>query len=190
MLSLTERLALWKWLSGTLATVHKDALVPEGHTHMTPGERFAVKFGGRVAAWVSLPQPRQASAYVMDEGKLLAWAKARHPERVECVPEVKVDAALIEFLQEHRPESLHVAERVDQQWVSDICAGLSGEDHRFVTASGEPLAEVPGIEIPEPSPSSPRVELTRDAGEVIGAAWPEIQGGLREVLALPAGDLS
>jgi hypothetical protein len=186
-LSLAERLTLWKWLSETLATVHGKSLVPEGQNELTPGERLAVKFGGKqVAAWVSLPQPTQPAARVKDAGKLLAWAKVNHPEKIEYVPEVLVDAGLIEFLQEHRPQSLHVAERADRQWVEDICAGLNGRDHRYVTADGEVLTEVPGIEIPEASPSSPRVNLEKAAGDVIAQAWPQIQASLPEVLALPA----
>ena len=54
---------------------------------------------------------------------------------------------------------------------------------------GEKLTEVPGIEIPEPVPSVPRVSLERDATEIIAAAWPQIQGSLREVLALPPGEV-
>jgi hypothetical protein len=185
-LSLAERLTLWKWLSETLAAVHKNGLVPQGQQEFTPGERLAVKFNGRLAAWVSLPQPTQTSARVTDAAKLLAWARVHHPERVEYVPEVKVDAGLIEFLQEHRPQSLHVAERVEPQWAADICTGLDGRDHRFVTANGDVLTAVPGIEVPEASPSSPRVNLERDAAEVIAQAWPEIQASLPEVLALPA----
>lgn len=188
-LSLAEKLTLWKWLSETLATVHDKSLVPWGRAEMTPGERLAVKFGGKLAAWVSLPQPTQPATRVKDQAKLLAWAKIHHPERIEYVPEVLADAGLIEFLQEHRPQSLHVRERVDPQWAQDICTGLDGKDHRFVCANGDTLTEVPGIETPEPSPSSPRVNLDSAAGEVIAAAWPEIQSGLREVLALPAPEV-
>lgn len=187
-LSLAEKLTLWKWLSETLATVHDKSLVPWGRAEMTPGERLAVKFGGKLAAWVSLPQPTQPSARVKDAAKLLAWAKKNYPEKVEYPVEVVADAGLIEFLQEHRPQSLRVAERVDRQWVEDICTGLNGKDHRYITAAGEPLTDVPGIEIPEASPSSPRVNLESGAGEVIAAAWPQIQGSLRDVLALPVGD--
>lgn len=186
-LSLAEKLALWKWLSEALAALHKNELVPDGKAQLTPGERAPVKFGGRLAAWVSLPQPTQPAARVASAGKLLAWAKIHYPEQVEYVTEVRNDAATIEFLQEHRPESLHVQERVDPQWAQDICAGLTGKDHRYVTAKSEVLTEVPGIEVPEASLSSPRVNLQDDAAEVIAAAWPQIQGGLREVLALPAG---
>jgi len=187
-MTLAEKLALWKWLSVTLAAVHKDALVPEGQAQMEPGERLAVKFGGKLAGWVSLPKPSQPGAWVSSEEKLLAWAKACYPEKIEYVPEVIVDSGLIEFLQEHRPGALNVRERVDPQWAEDICGGLTGKDHRYVTAKGDVLTEVPGIEVPETAPSSPRVDLEKDAAKVIAAAWPQIQGSIREVLALPAGE--
>jgi hypothetical protein len=184
-LSLGEKLVLWKFLDGALTALHKKELVPAAIDEMVPTEREPVKFGGRLAAWVTLPKPRQGSAYIKDGAKLLAWAKANYPEKVEYLPEVKVDAALIEFLQEHRPESLHVTERADPQWAEDICSGLTRRGY-YADHNGEKLTEVPGIEVPEPSPSSPQVRLEADAGEVIAAAWPQIQGGLREVLALPA----
>lgn len=187
-MTLAENLTLWKWLSDTLTAAHKNQLVPRGQEEMTPGERLAVKFGNQLAAWVSLPNPAQRKAFVASDAKLLAWAKEHFPEKIEHPAEVLVDAGLIEYLQEHRPQSLHVAERVDPQWISDICAGLSGKKHRYITANGELLTEVPGIEMPEPKPSSPRVDLEDNAAEVITAAWPEIQAGLREVLTLPAGE--
>ena len=184
-LSLAEKLALWKWLDSALTSLRKNDLLPQAADDLVPGERMAVKFGSRLAAWVTMPKPTQHSAGIRDEAKLLAWAKVNYPDRIEYVPEVKVDAGLLEFLQEHRPESLSVAERVDRQWAEDICAGLTSNGH-YITAAGEKLTEVPGIETPEPSPSVPRVVLEPNAGEVIAAAWPQIQGSLREVLALPA----
>jgi hypothetical protein len=185
-LSLAEKLTLWKWLSEALATVHKKVLVPDGQAQMTPGERLAVKFAGELVAWVSLPKPTQPSTRVKDPAKFLAWAKVHHAEKIEYPVEVIVDAGLIEYLQEHRPQSLRPGERVDPQWAEDICTGLDGRDHRFVCANGDVLTEVPGIERPDASPSSPRVNLEDGAAEVIARAWPQIQPALREVLALPA----
>jgi hypothetical protein len=185
-LSLAEKLALWKYLDGVLTALHKKNLVPTAQEDMIPTERMPATFGGKkVAAWVTLPKPRQPAAYVKDAAKLLAWAKVNYPAKVENPVEVIVDAGLIEFLQEHRPESLHVAERVDPQWTDDIRGALT-EHGCYITATGEKLTEVPGIEVPEPVPSSPQVRLEKDAAEVIAAAWPQIQPALREVLALPA----
>jgi hypothetical protein len=185
-LSLADKLALWKYLDGVLTALHKKDLVPTAQEDMVPTERMPATFGGKkAAAWVTLPKSRQGSAYVKDPAKLLAWAKANYPAKVENPVEVIADAGLIEFLQEHRPESLHVAERVDPQWADDIRGALA-EKGCYITATGEKLTEVPGIEVPEPTPSSPQVRLEPNAGEVIAAAWPQIQGSLREVLALPA----
>jgi hypothetical protein len=184
-MTLAEKLVIWKWLDGALAALRKNELLPDAADNLVPGERMAVKFGRDVAGWVTMPKPSQPNAAIRDEARLLAWAKANHPEHVDYLPEVKVDAGLIEFLQEHRPESLHVTERVDPQWAADLCSGLTAPGH-YITAAGEKLTDVPGIEIPDASPSVPRVNLEPDAAKVIAAAWPEIQGSLREVLALPA----
>lgn len=184
-LSLAEKLALWAFLDKALARLHKTELVPGAQKELVPTQREPVKFGDRVAAWVTLPKDRQPSAYVKDDAKLLAWAKVNYPAKVENPVEVIADAGLIEFLQEHRPQSLHVAERVDPQWTDDIRGALTEQGY-YITATGEKLTEVPGIEVPEPAPSSPQVRLESNAGEIIAAAWPEIQPGLREVLALPA----
>jgi hypothetical protein len=185
MLSLPARLLIWKWLDSTLTALRKGDLIPQAAADMVPGERLAVKFGGRLAGWVTMPKPAQRSAYVKDDAALLAWARVNYPGKIEHPAEVLVDAGLIEYLQENRPESLRVAERPDPQWTADICSGLTSTGH-YITATGEKLTEVPGIEVPEPSPSVPRVVLESDAAEVIAAAWPEISGPLREVLALPA----
>ena len=148
-LSLAEKLALWKYLDAALSALHKKDLVPTAQDQMVPTQREPVKFGGRLAGWVTLPKPRQGSAYIKDAAKLLAWAKVNYPAKVENPVEVKLDAGLIEFLQEHRPQSLHVAERVDPQWTDDIRGALTEQGY-YITATGEKLTEVPGIEVPEP----------------------------------------
>jgi hypothetical protein len=187
-LSLPQRFGLWKWLSEELAALRKDDLLPQAGKEMPAGARIPVMFGEKLAGWVTMPQPSKVSAAVMDEGRLLRWAKASYPGKVEYPVEVKVDAGLIEYLQEHRPESLHTGERVDPQWVADICAGLSGKDGYYVTATGEKLTEVPGIEIPERKPSVPRVDLEDCAAAVIQEARAAGEIDLGEMLALPAGD--
>lgn len=188
-LTLPQQFALWKWLDETLTALRKNQLLPQASDDMEPGERMAVKFGGRLAGWVTMPKPSQRSAVVSDDKKLLAWVRKHYPEKIENPVEVKVDAGLIEFLQEHRPESLHVSERTDPQWVSDICRGLTDPGY-YVTAQGEKLTEVPGIEIPEASPSVPRVSLEKDAAVVIRQAWAAGDIDLRGMLALPAGEAS
>ena len=123
-LSLPQRLALVKFLDTTLAALRKD-LLPQAAAEMPPGSRLPAMFGRRLAGWVTMPKPSQPSARVTSEAQLLAWATANYPEKVEHPVEVKVDAGLIEFLQEHRPESLNVATRVDPQWTADICRSLA-----------------------------------------------------------------
>ena len=183
-LSLPQRLALVKFLDTTLAALRKD-LLPQAAAEMPPGSRLPAMFGRRLAGWVTMPKPSQPSARVTSEAQLLAWATANYPEKIEYVPEVKVDADLIEWLQEHRPESLHVTERVDPQWADDIRRSLADSGY-YITLTGERLTEVPGIEVPEPSPSAPRVNLDEAAAEIIGQAWARGDISFSEVLELPA----
>lgn len=184
-LTLAQRFALWKWLDETVAALRKKELLPQADAEMPPGSRLPAMFGGQLAAWASMPQPAQRAAFVKDGAKLLAWARKQYPGKIEYPAEVKVDAGLIEFLQEHRPESLSTSERVDPQWAADICHGLTDPGY-YVTAAGEKLTEVPGIDVPEASPSVPRVNLEPGAAEVIGQAWADGLIDLRGMLALPA----
>lgn len=187
-LSLAQKFGLWKWLTDTLlADLRSKHLIPQADEEMPPGARLPVMFGGVVAGWVTRPKDAQPSAAVTDQAKLLAWAKVNYPAKVEYPAEVVVDAGLIEFLQEHRPESLRTGERVDRQWAEDLCAALTKPGF-YVTHEGEKLTEVPGITVPEPKPSVPTVKLERNATEIIERAWPQIRGNLGEVLALPAGE--
>jgi len=186
-LTLAQRLALWKWLTESLEALREEDLLPEAAAEFTPGARIPVKFAGQHAGWVNMPKPTQRSAYVADEKKLLAWAEANYPDKVETVEEVAVDDDLIAFLAEHYPSALRKSQRVRVSWVSDICAALKKPGY-YVTLTGEKLTEVPGIELPEPGDPVPRVTLSEDAAAIIAAAW---RGGdipVAEFLALPAGD--
>jgi hypothetical protein len=184
--TLAQQLALWAWLDKALTRFRKDQLLPAAHAEMPPGARLPAMFGGRLAGWASMPKPPQRTAVVKDEAALLAWVLKNYPEKAEYVPEVIVDAALIEFLQEHRPQSLHVTERPDPQWTADICKALASDAGYYITGTGEKLTAVPGIEVPEPSALSPRVNLGDDGGEVIAEAVRSGEIDLRGVLALPA----
>jgi hypothetical protein len=187
-LTLPQQFGLWKWLSDQLTAFRKDDLLTQAEKEMPAGARMPVMYGGKLAGWVTMPEPSKTAAYISDEARLLAWTRVHYPEKIENYVEVKVDAGLIEFLQEHRPESLHVTERADRQWANDICHALASDDGYYITLQGEKLTEVPGIEVPERKPSVPAVKLGRDATAVISAAWPEIQGAFGDVLALPAGE--
>jgi hypothetical protein len=185
-LSLPQRLALVRWLTDTLAHLREDDLLPQATAEMPPGARLPVMFGGQHAGWVNMPKPTQRNAYVADEKKLLAWAEANYPDKVETVEEVAVDDDLIAFLAEHYPSALRKSQRVRASWVSDICAALKQPGY-YVTLTGEKLTEVPGIELPEAGDPVPRVSLSEDAASIIAAAW---RGGdipVTEFLALPAG---
>lgn len=187
-LSLPQRLALVKWLTDELKALRADELLPASERELPPGSRIAAMFGGRQAAWVSVPQPSQPSAYVKDEKALLAWASKNYPAKVEPTVEVKVDDDLIAFLAEHYPSALEHGERVQPAWVSDILAALVSKQGYYATITGEKLTEVPGVEIPESAPPVPRVNLTDDAAAIIGEAWRDGDIPMGELLALRAGE--
>lgn len=188
-LSLPQMLGLWKWLTTVLdKEVREKQLLPQAEREMPSDSRLPIMFGGQHAGWANMPKPSQPSAYVKDKAALLAWAKAEYAEKVENVPEVIVDAGLLEFLQEHRPGSLRMTERVDPQWTADICQGLASKDACYITSKGERLTDVPGITVPEPTKPVPHVKLSDDAGRIIREAWPQLQGALGPMLALPNGE--
>jgi hypothetical protein len=183
--SAPQKLALWKFFSEVLKTAREKDMLPQAAAEMPAGARMPAMFGGRLAAWVNMPQPGRKSASVTDERKLLAWAQENHPHHVETVTEVRVDAALVAFLREHRPQSLHDFERTEPQWAEDVCKALA-DTGRYALMTGDIVTEVPGITVSEGRLSVPSVSLTDDAGEVIGAAWARGEIDLGEVLALPA----
>ena len=184
-LNLPQRLALVKFLTDALASLRKKELLPQSEAEMPPGARIPVMFGGKLAAWATMPQPSKKAAYVKDERALLAWAQKQYPGKVEPTAEVLVDDALIAFLAEHRPVSLKKGERVERAWLGDILGALAGQPGYYTTITGEKLFEVPGVEVPEPDPPAPRVNLTDDADAVIRGAWHAGDIPVAELLALP-----
>jgi hypothetical protein len=138
-LSLPQRIAVTEFLAKHFAEVRKDELNPEAVADMVAGERHAAKFGGQVAAWVSIPEP---SVRVTDKDGLLAWCRKNLPQAIETVEQVRPDTAkaLCEQVKKH--------------------GGWVNEDGEVVP--------VDGIGAGDPSP---RVNLTRDAQEIIAAAW-------------------
>lgn|GEM_PF-1990625 len=181
-LSLPQRLLLAKWLGDKLKALRESDLLPEAAGEMTPGERSPAKFGGRLAGWVGMPKP-SVTASVTSEAELLAWARKHHPGKVQVVEEIAVDSDVLALVAEHMPQAIRTSERVDPQWVSDLCAGMKAG--RYVTSEGEILTEVPGISVGSSTPV-PRVTLERDAEAIIAAAWRDglIEAG--DLLALPA----
>jgi hypothetical protein len=166
-LSLPARLLLVRFLGDRLKSLREGDLLPQAAEDMTPGERAAVKFGGKVAGWVGMPHP-SVSAAVTDEAALLRWARKRYPARIETVEEIAVDSDVLALVAEHMPQAIRAAERVSPQLVSDLVAGMKAG--QYVTAEGEVLREVPGISVSSSTPV-PRVTLDRDCGEIIEAAW-------------------
>lgn len=187
-LSVVQELALWKLITETLNKRRDKAMVPRSREEMASGERFAAKFGGKVAAWVSMPKPTQKSAYVKDAAKLLAWARREHPGHLADTVEIIQTPELIAHLAEHFPQALKPGFEVDPHWVSDLCKALASPEGRYETADGEVLTEVPGIEVPEPAGPVPSVTLTRDALAIVREAWPSIRVG--DLLAIPAPEAS
>lgn len=183
-LSLAQKLAIIKYLTDSLVRVRKDDLLPQSAAEMPPGSRLPVMFGGKHAGWASMPKG-SVSAFVKDDAKLLAWARANYPDKVEAREEVVVDDDLIAFLAEHYPSALRKTERVQPAWASDICGALKDPGH-YITITGEKLTEVPGIEVRESEPS-PRVNLEPGAADIIAAAWRAGDILVADLLALPAG---
>jgi hypothetical protein len=185
-LTLHQRLALVKFLTEELDAVRKKELVPQSQDEMDSGERRPAKFGGKRAAWVSMPQPSDKAAYVSNAAQLLNWARVNHPDRVEKVPVIAISQdALIALLEKDHPEAVRYESRVDPQWTADLVKALKGGGH-YVTSAGEKLAGVPGITVPEADAPVPRITLEDDAAEVIRAAWLAGDITADDLLALPA----
>jgi len=157
-LTLRQKLTLAAWLLKHIEQdIRKGQLNPEALAEMTTGERLAAKFGGQVAAWVSLPQP---AVRVRSADDLLAWCRKNLPDAIEQVDRVRPDTAraLIEDVKKYGG------------WPKDGDADV--------------IIPVAGIEADS---QSPRVELEDCASGVIGRAWPEIREAVGSMLAITAG---
>jgi hypothetical protein len=185
-LNIQQRLALAKFLTEGIAKTRSDVMVPASRDEMPSGARMPAMFGGKLAAWVNMPQPTQKAAYVSDKRKLLAWVKENYPAKVQPTVDVEVTPELIEHLREHFPAALKTGEAIDEYLVSDLCAAMKDPGY-YVSAAGEKLTDIPGITLPEAGDPTPTVTLTDDAGEAIGAAWRNGDVPVAELLALPAG---
>lgn len=157
-LSTRQRIALAEFLGSHFHKVRAERLNAEALAEMTVGERLAVKFGGQVAAWLSLPKPAQRAA-VANKITFTGWVKEHMPAEVETVEVVRpgTQAAI-----------LAAAKANDGKW-------LNPETGEFI--------EIKGITFGVGDPS-PRVELTDDAAEAIGTAWRNGEIDLSPMLAL------
>jgi hypothetical protein len=183
-MTLTQRLALWKYLTARLAALHED-LKPQATAEMPSGSRIPVMFGGNHAGWVSMPKPAQRAAYVSSEKDLLAWAEKHYPGHVETTETAVVTAEVLDVLREHLPGAIVPGRRVNPDWVADLTSALRDPGY-YITSAGERLTGVPGITLPDPVPPVPHVDLTSNAEQIIGAA--RQAGGIPfgDLLALPA----
>jgi hypothetical protein len=155
-----QRIALAQYFAAHFTAARKGPLNAEALDEMTVGERVAAAFGGRVAAWVSLPKPA-VRASVDNEARFLAWVKKHLPEGVETVEIVRPDT---------RKAFLEAAKANGGKWLD--------------TETGE-FVEIDGVTVGISDPA-PRVEMTPDAAEVIGEAWRAGFIDVGEMLALPA----
>lgn len=155
-----QRIVLAEFLATHFAKVRANILNPEAVEEMTIGERLAAKFGGQVAAWVSLPNPAKRAS-VTNKAAFLAWVEKHMPAEVETVKVVRSGT---------QTSLLAAAKANGGTW-------LNPETGEYV--------EIAGITVGIGDPS-PRVELTEDAGEAIGAAWRAGDIDLTPLLALPA----
>lgn len=158
-LTLRQKLTIAKWLMEHIENdIRKGQLNPEAVNEMTVGERLAARFGGQVAAWVSMPQP---PTRVASHDKLAAWCRVHLPEALyqvdRCRPETA--KALVEDVKKYGG------------WPQD------GDKNTIIP--------VDGIETGDPSP---RVDLEDCAGDVITAHWAVIRDAIGPMLALPAGE--
>ena len=87
-MSIRQRIVLAEFLATHFAKVRANILNPEAVEEMTIGERLAAKFGGQVAAWVSLPNPAKRAS-VTNKAAFLAWVEKYLPAEVETVKVVR-----------------------------------------------------------------------------------------------------
>lgn len=156
-LSLIQSLAVAKFLAEHVKGVRDGELVPQAGQELVSGEHLAVKFAGRVAAWVTMPRPA-TRATVKDKAKFTAWVKENLPGEVVTVEEVR--------------------EATQRQLLEQAKAG------GWIGPGGERVP-IPGVEVSLGDPV-PSVHLEDCAGEVIGAAWRGGEIDLTPLLALPA----
>jgi hypothetical protein len=186
-LDLPQRMALGKFLSELLASIRKDELLPLAKRTWVPGERFAAKFRGRVAAWVTVPHPRK-EVVVISEPEYRAWVDKTHPTEIEVEETVPVTPALLTHLRAHFPQGIVPVESVRPGFTTIVVKELKDRGRFVIRGTGEPIDQVPGLMM-QVGDVVPTVTLEDDAGDVIGAAWADLDlgGSLFDSPALPAG---
>ena len=158
-MSTRQRITLAEFLGSHFHKVRAEKLNAEALEEMTVGERYAAKFGGVVAAWVSLPNPPKRAS-VTNKAAFTAWVKKHLPDEIETVEIVRPGT---------QKSLLDAAKASDGKWL-DKETGESVDIDGITFGVGDP---------------SPRVELTDEAAEAIGAAWRAGEIDLTPMLALP-----
>ena len=154
-LTLRQKLTLAAFLLKHIEQdTRKGQLNPQAIAEMTPGERLAAKFGGHLAAWVSMPQP---PTRVTSHEKLAAWCR------------------------DHLPEALYKVERCRPETARALVEDVKKYGGWPQDGDVDNIIPVDGIETGDPAP---RVDLEDNAGEVIGAAWPDIRETVGVMLAI------
>src|ERR1017187_7758851 len=87
-MSTRQRITLAEFLGSHFLKVRADKLNAEALEEMTVGERYAARFGGQVAGWVSLPNPPKRAA-VSNKLTFLAWVRKYMPDEIETAEIVR-----------------------------------------------------------------------------------------------------
>jgi hypothetical protein len=154
-----QRITLAEFLGSHFLKVRAEKLNAEALDEMTVGERYAARFGGQVAGWVSLPNPPKRAA-VSNKLAFLAWVRKYMPDEIETIEIVRPGT---------QASLLAAAKASGGKW-------LNKETGKYV--------EIDGITFGVGDPS-PRVDLTDEAAEAIGTAWRAGEIDLTPLLALP-----
>ena len=154
-----QRITLAEFLGSHFLKVRADKLNAEALDEMTVGERYAARFGGRVAGWVSLPNPPKRAS-VTNKLTFLAWVRKYMPDEIETVEIV-------------RPGTQ-----------ASLLAAAKASGGKWLNKETGKEIDIDGITFGVGDPS-PRVDLTDEAAEAIGTAWRAGEIDLTPLLALP-----
>jgi hypothetical protein len=155
-MTLDEWLGVAQFFAKYFATsVRKERLDPLAVQAWEVGERHSISVGGRLLGWASLPNP---ATLVRDKNALLEWCRKYLPEAIETTEQVRPETAraLVEQVKKHGG------------WLRD--------------GDLDDIVPVDGIET---NALSPKVDLDKDAEDVIRAAWAAGKIELGGLLALP-----
>lgn len=157
-LSLEQQLMIAAFLAKYGTTARKGQLDPQAAGEWAKGERRSVRLGGRLVAWVSLPEP---ATQVRSMDALVAWARRHLPGEVEEV----------------------TVERVRPGTVTQLIEQV--KKHGGWPRGGD-LGDIVPVDGIETNRLSPKVDFEDGAEDVIAGAWAAGEISLGGALALPA----